>query len=445
VTLARARVGAALPRAPCRAVRRQLLALTCAASALGAAVRCAPARGGSAEGTAAPSSADSASGPVTIRAGTLLDGRGGVLHGAVITVRRGRIEHVDTATADSTPVTYDLSARTVLPGLVDAHVHLGWYFTRRGILHTPADDDTPTESFRAIAANAAAMLMAGVTTVQSVGGPEDAPVRDSIARGVIPGPRVLTSLRPIVDAGLTPDELRQLVRQRRADGADLLKVFASTGIGGDIAEPMTDDQLGAICGEARALGLRTVIHAMSARSVRAATLAGCTQIEHGLHAGDAELRLMAERGVYFGPQVCLVFRNYLDRRPMFERSGFAAATFDALRHARPDARAEFARAIRTPGLAILFSTDAVAGAHGHNADELVCRVKKGGQRPMDAIVSATSVAARALGLGDRVGAIAPGLDADLIAVAGDPLRDIGAMRRVVFVMRAGRVYKQAGP
>ena len=417
-----------------------------------AAAPCAPARRGSAPvsnrsartARAQLEQGDSEPAAVTIRAGMLLDGRGGVVHDAVVTVHGGRIERVDTLRfgAPRPRITYNLRAATLLPGLVDAHVHLGWYFTKRGRLHAPGDGDTPEESYQAIAANARAMLMAGVTTVQSVGGPEDAPVRDSIARGVIPGPRVLTSLQPIVDPFLTPDELRQLVRRRRDQGADVIKVFASSGLGGDVAQMLTDDQLGAICDEAHAVGLRTVIHALNAQSVRAAALAGCTQVEHGLSAGADELRLMADRGVYFGPQVCLVFRNYLEPRPMFERSGFLAATFDALRRARPDARAGFTRAIRTPELKVLFSSDAVAGAHGRNADELVCRVREGGQRPMDAIVSATSLAAGALGLGDRVGTIAPGFDADLIAVDGSPLRDINAVRRVTFVMRAGRVYKR---
>ncbi|HEY0777622.1 MAG TPA: amidohydrolase family protein, partial [Gemmatirosa sp.] len=168
-------------------------------------------------------------GTVTVRAATVLDGRGGIAHDAVVTVRGGRIAAIDTTpSARRARVTYDLGARTLLPGLVDAHVHLGWYFNRRGALHTPDDGDTPEQSFRAIAANARAMLLAGVTTVQSVGGPEDAPVRDAIARGEIPGPRVLTSLTPLADSSLSPDSLRALVRQRRAQGADLIKLFASS-------------------------------------------------------------------------------------------------------------------------------------------------------------------------------------------------------------------------
>jgi imidazolonepropionase-like amidohydrolase len=380
---------------------------------------------------------------VTLARRQVLDGRGARLRDAVVTVRGGRIVAVDTGPdARRRAVTHDLGARTLLPGLVDAHVHLGWYFTRRGLLHAPGDGDTRVESFRAAAANARAMLLAGVTTVQSIGGPEDAPVRDAIARGEIPGPRVLTSLEPITDASLAPDTLRALVRRRRAEGADVIKLFASSGLGAGGGRTLSDAQLDAACGEARAVGLRTVVHAIGAASVAAAARAGCTQIEHGLDATSAELRLMAERGTAFGPQACLVFRNYLDHRDEYARSGLPPDAFRTLVDALPAARAAFRRAAATPGLAVLFSTDAVAGAHGHNADELVCRVREGGQTPMAAIVSATSVAARALGLGDRVGAVAPGLEADLVAVDGDPLRDVRALRRVAFVMRGGVVYRR---
>ena len=404
------------------------------------AVACATASSRSAPARVLAAAPDT--GLVTLRAATVLDGRGRVLHNAVVTVRGARIVAVDTAVPSGTPVTYDLGARTLLPGLIDAHVHLGWHFTRLATLGVGINRFVPAESFRAIAANATATLMAGVTTVQSVGGSEDAVVRDSIERGVVAGPRVLTSLEPISDSSLSPDSLRALVRRRRAEGAALIKLFASGGLGEPGERTMSDAQLAAACGEATAQGLRTVVHAMTASSVAAATRAGCTEVEHGLFATDAELRGMAERGTVFGPQACLVFQNYLDHRREYERSGFTERTFSTTAAALPEARAQFRRAIATPGLTVVFSTDAVAGAHGRNAEDLVCRVRDGGQAPMAAIVSATSAAARALGLGDRTGAVAPGLDADLIAVDGDPVREVEALRRVAFVMRGGRVYKR---
>ncbi|HSU95780.1 MAG TPA: amidohydrolase family protein, partial [Gemmatimonadaceae bacterium] len=269
--------------------------------------------------------------------------------------------------------------------------------------------------------------------------PEDIDLRDAVSRGLIPGPRILTSITQINDRSLSPDSLRGIVRALAAQGADVIKLFASAGLGAGGAQTLSDEQLAAICGEAKARGLRSVVHAISAASVRAATLAGCTQIEHGTFVTDAELQLMAEHGTIFDPQVCLVFQNYLDHRAEYGRSGFTEQSFDALAKAIPTATAMFKRALATKGLHIVFGTDAVALAHGRNADELFCRVRAG-QSPMDAITSATSLTASALGLGDRIGAIAPGFDADLIAVRGDPSRDIETLRQIKFVMRAGVVY-----
>ncbi len=393
-----------------------------------------------APGALAAQAAGADSGEIGIHAATVLDGRGNALHDATIVVRNGRIASVVMGPARRPRVTYDLGNATVLPGLIDAHVHPGWYINREGRLHSPRDGDTPAQSALARAGNLHATLLAGVTTMQSVGGPEDADLRDAVALGEIPGPRILTSLQPLNDSSLSVDQLRAIVRERKAQGADLIKLFASAGLGAGGEQTFSDEQLRAICGEAKAVGLRTVVHAISARSVRAATLAGCTEIEHGTFVGEPELRLMAEHGTIFDPQVCLVFQNYLDHRDVWSRSGFSAQSFQALADAIPTARAMFAKAITTPGLRIIFGTDAVALADGRNADELVCRVRAG-QKPMDAIVSATSAAANALGLGGRTGAIATGLDADIIAVSGDPLRDITALQHVRFVMRAGSVVK----
>ncbi len=379
---------------------------------------------------------------VTIHAARLIDGRGRETLNPLVAVHDGRIVRVSVAAAGGPRATYELGNATLLPGLIDAHTHPGWYINRQGALHGGRDGDTPAQSALARAGNLYATLMAGFTTIQSVGGPEDLDLRDAVARWQIPGPRILTSITQLSDTTVPPDSLRAMVRALKARGADLIKLFASAGLGAGGNRTLSDAQLAAICGEAKAQGLRTLVHAISAASVRAATLAGCTQIEHGTFATQAELTLMAEHGTIFDPQVCLVFQNYLDHRDVYARSGFTDASFDALANAIPTATAMFKLALATPGLRVVFGTDAVALAHGRNADELLCRVKAG-QRPVDAITSATSGTAASLGLGDKIGTVAPGYEADLIAVRGDPSQDIAALTKVTFVMRGGVVFSGA--
>ena len=374
------------------------------------------------------------SAPIVIRADRIVDGRGNVIQGGDVVVENGKIVRVDK-TATGTP-TYDLKGYTLLPGLIDAHAHLSWYFNRQGRYHTRGDGDTPVESMLSMAANAYATLMAGFTTIQSPGDPEDKDLREWIATGGIPGPRVLTSLSPFSNDRMQPDTLRALVRQRKAQGADVIKIFASKSI------REGDAQLAALCGEAKAQGMRTMVHAHSSESIKASVNAGCNQIEHGVFASDEVLKLMADKGVYFDPQVCLVFRNYLDNRAKYEGIGnYNEEGFAAMEKALPLAAAMYKRAIHTPGLKVIFGTDAVAGAHGRNAEELVCRVKDGGQSPLDAITSATSLTAESMHLGNEIGSIAPGLQADIIAVRGDPTKDITTLRNVQFVMKGGKVYK----
>jgi imidazolonepropionase-like amidohydrolase len=239
--------------------------------------------------------------------------------------------------------------------------------------------------------------------------------------------------------------LRAVVRQHKADGADLIKIFASGSIREGGQQTMSDSQLVAACGEAKALGLRTLVHAHSAASVRAATLAGCTQVEHGLFVTQEVLSLLAARGTYFDPQCALIFRNYLDNRPKYQGIGnYTDSGFAVMERMLPVAPQVIRTALATAGLKVVYGTDAVAGADGHNAEDLICRVQKAGEAPMHAIVAATSLNAEALGLADRIGTLAPGLDADIIAVDGDPLRDITALRRVSFVMKAGRVVRDDG-
>ena len=384
--------------------------------------------------------------PITIHSTHVLDGRGADLGEATITVENGKISRVDRG-APSSPATYELGAATVMPGLIDAHVHLNWYFNRQGRYHSGNDGDTPAQSLLAMLENGHATLLAGITTIQSPGAAVDSTLRAWYAAGTLPGPRVLTSLNPLSPQLTTPDSvLRAQVRQRKAQGADLIKVFASASIREGGAPTVTQQQLGAICSEANSLGLRTIVHAHSSESVRMTILAGCTQIEHGVFTTDADLKLMAEKGTYFDPQICLVFQNYLDNRAKYEGIGnFNEVGFASLKNAMPLAMEMYRRAVKTPGVKIVFGTDAVAGAHGNNLDEMICRVNGGGQSPMDAIVSATSRGAEAVRLGNEIGTIAPGFAADIIAINGDPTKDITAMRKVQFVMREGRVFRNDRP
>jgi imidazolonepropionase-like amidohydrolase len=222
----------------------------------------------------------------------------------------------------------------------------------------------------------------------------------------------------------------------------VIKLFASASIRDGGKQTMTDEQLQATCGEANALGLRTLVHAHSPESIKASVLAGCTQIEHGNFATGEVLTLMADKGTYFDPNVGLVLQNYIENKGKFLGIGhYTEDGFAAMEKSIPVVIDMFKRALATPKLKIVYGTDAVAGAHGRNIEEAIVRVKDGGQKPMDAIVSLTSRSAAAIRMADAIGAVAPGLQADLVAVDGDPLGDITALRRVVFVMRGGKIYR----
>jgi imidazolonepropionase-like amidohydrolase len=178
-----------------------------------------------------------------------------------------------------------------------------------------------------------------------------------------------------------------------------------------------------------------------------ATLAGCSQIEHGVGATADDLKLMASKGTYLDPQAGLVWENYLLNKEKFVGTPNYPATlegFAAMEKLIPLYHQFLKEALKVPGLKILFGTDALAGSHGRNMEEFIDRVRDCGVDPMAAMVSANSLDAQALNLADQIGSISPGLQADIIALDGDPLKDITAVRRVVFVMKAGVVYKN-GP
>ena len=379
-----------------------------------------------------------AQGRVVIRAGTLVDGRGGVSKSATVVVENGRIASVGSTPAG--PVSYDLSRLTVLPGLIDTHVHSDTHFGRDG--RPGGQGETPQQSMLYAAENAYGVLLNGFTTVQSIGSPLDPDLRDAIARGILPGPRLLTSIAPVNDTTGSPEQIRAFVRKVVAGGADLVKIFASKSIREGGGQTLTQQQIDAACGEAMKLGKRTWVHAHADSAVRAATMAGCRAITHGTQVTDETLALMARRGTFFEPNIGLLLQNYIENKPRYLGVGnFTEEGFAFMVKGVPLSLEMFKRALKVKGLKLIMGTDAGAGAHGQNAREIVHRVQAGGQPAMDAIVGATSLAAQALGLDNRIGAMAAGYDADLIAVDGDPLKDITALRRVVFVMKGGKVYK----
>jgi imidazolonepropionase-like amidohydrolase len=378
---------------------------------------------------------------IVIAASTILDGKGQVLKNTRIVVEGTKIVAIDPK---ASPIDYDLRGLTVLPGWIDAHDHITWSFGKDGRNVGPGE--TTQEAAYRSAANAWATLMAGFTTIQSVGSPTDVPLRDAIARGELPGPRILTAVEPLIGRGEqtgTPDQIRAFIRKQKESGADLIKIFAAQSIrqGGKLT--MSQEQLNAACDEAKKLGLRTLVHAYG-DAVRAATLAGCTQIEHGTLATDDDLRLMAEKGTYLDPQAGLIIENYLRNKERYIGTpGYTEEGFAMMEKILPMNHQLVQHASKVPNLKIVFGTDAVAGSHGNNAEEFIDRVRDGGVKPLTAMISANSLGAEALGLGDQIGTIAKGFEADIIALDGDPLTDITAVRRVAFVMKGGVVYKNA--
>jgi len=374
---------------------------------------------------------------ITIRAARLIDGRGQTSTNQLVTIRGSKIERVGSATVEPT---YDLGSLTLMPGFIDTHVHIGWHFGPDG--RYVVGKEPPDQAALYGAENAYVTLLAGFTTVQSVGAASDKPLRDAINRGVLPGPRILTSMGSISNAKLSPEQIREEVRQKKAEGADLIKIFASASIRDGGTPTLSQEQLDAACGESRGQGLRSMVHAHSPEAMMRAARANCTVVEHGALATAEAFKLMAERGTWFDPNIGLVTQNYLENRQRFLGIGnYTEEGFAAMEKALGLKSAMFSTALKTPGLKMVMGTDAVAGAHGRNVNETLERIKEG-QRPMDAIVAMTSAAAQSMDLDKLLGAIAPGLEADLVGVEGNPLTDPSALNRVRFVMRGGKVYRR---
>ncbi|HLY20468.1 MAG TPA: amidohydrolase family protein [Bryobacteraceae bacterium] len=205
--------------------------------------------------------------PVPIKTTLLLDGRGGTLRNQQIVIENGRITSISDA-RDKPAI--DLSGLTVMPGWIDTHVHPTWYFNQGGRLELggPGAQSTPQQAGLQAAANLYATLMGGFTTVQSVGAGLDGDLRGLIARDALPGPRLLTSLSQITEKSGDPEQIRALVDKLKADGADVIKLFATASIRDGGKMSMTAEQINATCGEARKMGLRAVVHAHASDGAR---------------------------------------------------------------------------------------------------------------------------------------------------------------------------------
>ena len=397
---------------------------------------------------------------------TILDGRGsGPLSGHVIVVEGQTIQAI--AREGEIPRSPDaevirLPGLTVLPGMIDSHVHL------MGMQHM----DTRAHAFVGEGLRAArcvpqlrALLEAGITTVRDCGGYTALALKQAVAEGSILGPRIVAAGRFVERTGGADDapymplewaqrggpigprladgpaEIRKAVREQVRDGADLIKT-CTTGAtttqalsNPNILEWSTEE-FTVLVDEAHRLGKPVAVHAHALAGIRQAVECGADTIEHGTHLDEATARLMAQRGVFLVP-TWFVRHRVLTHGEEF---GTPAWTLQRIRDAMDDKHRAFRWAIDS-GVPIAMGTDCSGQdllPHGLNALEAELMVKAG-LPAREAIVAATSNAARALRIADEVGTIQPGKRADLIAVPGDPLQDMGALRRVALVMQGGLV------
>lgn len=393
-----------------------------------------------------PSSPAAGDGDLYLRAARGVDGLGNRMEDPLIHVRDHRIVSVEAG--GETPAgarVLDLGDATLLPGLMDAHVHITNHFDAQG----------ERRSLTALhgARSARVLLEHGFTTVRTLGSPDfaDVDLRDAVREGLVPGPRLLVSGSGISEgegAGAEGDRvrlgespageelLRQLVRDRAEAGVDWIKVFGTRSSRQGGTPTYSQEQLNWIVDEARQAGLPVSIHAHAAEGVRRAVLAGARTVEHGSLLDAEVIQLMArEPDVYLAPNLYLS-EYYLEHGEQF---GYGAEELEWTARLLPVRTETFGEAFRG-GVPIVFSTDANSGWvwSGDTALEFERR-HAAGQTPQDIVVSATTRAAEALMLSDSLGDLKPGLLADIIAVEGDPLADVSALGRVVFVMLNGRV------
>jgi imidazolonepropionase-like amidohydrolase len=382
---------------------------------------------------------------VAVRAARMLDvARGQLVADAVVVVKGERI--VAAGSRVSVPAGFeviDLGDATILPGLIDAHTHITYHFDETGHFGIKGDAP-PAVTLKYAAESARRTLEAGFTTIRNLGagGRVDLQLRDAIRRGELPGPRLLASGLPLtadeVYDAATPAarvaRIREFVRDRVAEGADVIKIFE--GVGRDDRPVFSREEIAAAVEEAARANLKVAVHAHEAAAVKAAVEGGCASVEHGTFLDDEAVRLLVKHHTALVPTLYLP-THYLSHKEQF--SSFGDATWEFFERLKSH-NLENLRRARQAGVWVVAGSDAVAGLHGENAREVVW-LTKAGMTPAEAIRAATLDAARLLGMEGQAGELKEGTFADVVAVAGDPLRDAGALERVVFVMKSGAVFK----
>jgi imidazolonepropionase-like amidohydrolase len=398
---------------------------------------------------------------VVIHAGHVLDVKTGkLLADQMLVIADGKIVSVGSA-ADTKPpadaLRIDLPGATLLPGLIDAHTHLTmdpkFGYERLGI-------SIPRETLIG-AKNARITLQAGFTTVRNVGasGYTDVALRDAINAGDVPGPRMLVSGPPLsitgghADNNLLPfeyhatsegvadgiAEVQHKVRENIKYGSDLIKIMASGGVlskGDDPqASQFTQEEMKVIVAEAHRLGRKVAAHAHGAQAILWASQAGVDSIEHGSYIDDADIAEMRKNGTYLVPTLYLG-DWFLENAERNHVPDFLLAKAKAV---MPAARKNIAHAFAS-GVKVAFGTDAAVYPHGLNAHEFAVMVKLG-LSPLQAIQASTVNAADLLGWSGKVGSLEPGAWADIVAVDGDPIKDVTTLERVKFVMKGGEVVR----